>query len=288
MTICEFCGKEIPDGGICDCAESVEAAEEAAFEEEDTVDEDAYGEDADSGGNSIIDEINADNDETQKAAEEVNALDFLDSAPRPVREEEEEYQPQPAAEEREYRSERPAPQPAAPVQRRRRRTKAVMRRRRLAALAVIVLFFMGCSFVRNHTGYRGAVNRYWNCVVDKDGGTDYYSLGLPRVLIKHFKDTGEWENLIGNYQSLSERAVKLKRIKKKKRMTKDELRDAEEYLYNLARIYGAKTADGEIIADKGYFVTVVYKFGDDKILGGAYYVKIEGDGWKVLPHDMDT
>lgn len=287
MTICEFCGKEIPDGGICDCAESVEAAEEAVFEEEDTVDEDAYGEDADSGGNSIIDEINADNDETQEAAEEVNALDFLDSAPRPVREEEE-YQPQPAAEEREYRSERPAPQPAAPVQRRRRRTKAVMRRRRLAALAVIVLFFMGCSFVRNHTGYRGAVNRYWNCVVDKDGGTDYYSLGLPRVLIKHFKDTGEWDNLIGNYQSLSERAVKLKRIKKKKRMTKDELRDAEEYLYNLARIYGAKTADGEIIADKGYFVTVVYKFGDDKILGGAYYVKIEGDGWKVLPHDMDT
>ena len=288
MTICEFCGKEIPDGGICDCAESVEAAEEAVFEEEDTVDEDAYGEDADSGGNSIIDEINADNEENVEAAEEVNALDFLDSAPRPVHEDEEEYQPQPAVEEREYRSERPAPQPAAPVRRRKRRTKAVMRRRRLAALAVIVLFFTGCSFIRNHTGYRGAVNRYWNCVVDKDGGTDYYSLGLPRVLIKHFKDTGEWENLIGNYQSLSERAVKLKRIKKKKRMTKDELRDAEEYLYNLARIYGAKTADGEIIADKGYFVTVVYKFGDDKILGGAYYVKIEGDGWKVLPHDMDT
>ena len=70
MTICEFCGKEIPDGGICDCAESVEAAEVAVFEEEDTVDEDAYGEDADSGGNSIIDEINADNDETQEAAEE--------------------------------------------------------------------------------------------------------------------------------------------------------------------------------------------------------------------------
>lgn len=288
MTICEFCGKEIPDGGICDCAESIEAAEKAAFKEEDTVDEDAYGEDADSGGNSIIDEINADNEENGGTAEEVNALDFLDSAPRPVREDEEEYQPQPVAEEREYRSERPAPRPAAPVQRRKRRTKAVMRRRRLAALAVIVLFFMGCSFIRNHTGYRGAVNRYWNCVVDEDGGTDYYSLGLPRVLIKHFKDTGEWDNLIGNYQSLSERAVKLKRIKKKKRMTKDELRDAEEYLYNLARIYGAKTADGEIIADKGYFVTVVYKFGDDKILGGAYYVKIEGDGWKVLPHDMDT
>lgn len=288
MTICEFCGKEIPDGGICDCAESIEAAEEAVFGEEDTVDEDAYGEDADSGGNSIIDEINADNEENGGTAEEVNALDFLDSAPRPVREDEEEYQPQPVAEEREYRSERPAPRPAASVQRRKRRTKAVMRRRRLAALAVIVLFFMGCSFIRNHTGYRGAVNRYWNCVVDEDGGTDYYSLGLPRVLIKHFKDTGEWDNLIGNYQSLSERAVKLKRIKKKKRMTKDELRDAEEYLYNLARIYGAKTADGEIIADKGYFVTVVYKFGDDKILGGAYYVKIEGDGWKVLPHDMDT
>lgn len=41
MTICEFCGKEIPDGGICDCAESIEAAEEAVFGEEDTVEEDA-------------------------------------------------------------------------------------------------------------------------------------------------------------------------------------------------------------------------------------------------------
>ena len=61
-----------------------------------------------------------------------------------------------------------------------------------------------------------------------------------------------------------------------------------EFYSNLAKIYGAKAADGEIIADKGYFVTVVYRFGNDKILGGAYYVKIEGDGWKVLPHDMDT
>ena len=69
-------------------------------------------------------------------------------------------------------------------------------------------------------------------------------------------------------------------------MSKDELHDAEDYLYDLAHLYGAKTADGEIIADKGYFVTVIYKFGDDKILGGAYYVKMEDDCWKVLPHDI--
>lgn len=285
MTICEFCGKEIPEGEVCDCEESLQAAE--AYEEAENVDGAVYGDDADSGENSIIDEINGEygEEEAEETADEVNALDFLDSAPRRVQEEEPVYEPETV-------KETAAPRPAAPdprqIQRRRASRKALMRRRRCAALAVLILFFMGCSFIRNHTGYRGAVNRYWKCVVDEDGGTDYYTLGLPGVLIRHFKDTGEWENLIGNYENLSERAVKLKRIKKKKRMTKDELRDAEEYLYNLAKIYGAKTADGEIIADKGYFVTVVYKFGDDKILGGAYYVKIEGDGWKVLPHDMDT
>ncbi len=287
MTICEFCGKEIPDGGICSCDEALAAAENMPG-----VSDEIYGDDAEI---SISDEITEDtviDGPEQNSTDDVNVLDFLDNPQRPVYQEEEgeheqvtahvEYESN--AQPEQHYTERPAVQQTV---RRRVSKKAIMRRRRCAALAAILLFICGISFIHNHTGCRGAVHSYWKCVVDEDGGADYYTLGLPRVLIKHFKDTGEWKNLIGNYENLSAKAVKLKKIKKKKRMTKDELRAAEDYLYNLARIYGAKTADGEIIADKGYFVTVVYKFGEDKVLGGAYYVKIEGDGWKVLPHDME-
>ena len=172
------------------------------------------------------------------------------------------------------------------VQKRKARKKALMRRRRCAAVAVIFLLFSGIMFIRSHTGCRGAVHRYWNCVVSEDGGEDYYTFGLPKILIRHFEKTGEWSNLIDNYENLSKNAVKLKRIKKLKRMSNDELRDAENYLYKLVDVYGAEVPDGAIIADKGYFVTVAYRFGDEKVLGGAYYVKIEGEGWKVLPHDM--
>ena len=287
MAICEFCGKEIPDDGICGCEESLAAAEEAQFADEDTDTANTVSEDF--GTEDIIEDDSKPEDiPTEEAddADETDSLDFLDSAPRYVPENHQESVPDT---EKEYIPERESIQPTAqrPVQQRRRVNKKVLMRRRRCALAVIVLLFFMCfSLIRNHTGCRGAVHRYWNCVVDEEGGEDYYSMGLPKVLIKHFKDTGEWTNLIGNYESLSEKAVKLKKIKKVKRMSKDELRDSEDYLYDLAHLYGAKTADGEIVADKGYFVTVIYKFGDDKILGGAYYVKMEDDCWKVLPQDI--
>ena len=41
MTICEFCGKEIPDGGICSCDEALAAAENMPG-----VSDEIYGDDA--------------------------------------------------------------------------------------------------------------------------------------------------------------------------------------------------------------------------------------------------
>lgn len=290
METCKFCGKEIPDGGICGCEESLAAAEDASFSDEETETTDTISEDF--GITDIIEDDETEDIPTENeevSADETDPLDFLKSAPKYVPEEHEQtavpVQNTETLKDNEYIP--PAPQvPKRPAKRHRVSKKVLMRRRRLALVGILLVFFICFSAIRNHTGCRGAVHRYWNCVVDVEGGEDYYSMGLPKVLIKHFKDSGEWDNLITNYESLSKKAVKLKKIKKVKRMSKDELHDAEDYLYDLAHLYGAKTADGEIIADKGYFVTVIYKFGDDKILGGAYYVKMEDDCWKVLPHDI--
>ena len=286
MTICEFCGKEIADGEACDCEEALAAA---FISDADDIEESPEA----LGIGDIIEEDEAEESPAENdngSSDETDSLDFLDSAPPYVPENEQAEKPaetvkaEPESVQPRRNVQRKPQRP--PVRRKRVSKKVLMRRRRCALAAAVILLFMGCSFIKNHTGCRGAVHRYWNCVVDADGGTDYYSMGLPKVLINHFKDTGEWDNLIGNYENLSAKAVKLKKIKKVKRMSNDELRDAEDYLYDLAHHYGAKTADGEIIADKGDFVTVVYKFGEDKILGGAYYVKMEDDCWKVLPQDI--
>lgn len=291
MAICEFCGKEIPDGGICSCEEALAAAEEITY-----IGDDGASSETESDNFGIEDIIKEDaagdtpTEETEVSPDEIDSLHFLDSAPPyvPVNEKSAEPALQRVSEPvKKYQEQPQQSAEARPVQRRRVSRKTLMRRRRCALAVIVLMFFMCCSFIKNHTGCRGAVHRYWDCVVDEDGGTDYYSMGLPKVLINHFKDTGEWNNLIGNYESLSEKAVKLKKIKKVKRMSKDELRDAEDYLYDLAHYYGAKTVDGEIVADKGYFVTVIYKFGEDRILGGAYYVKMEDDCWKVLPQDIN-
>ena len=291
MAIWEFCGKEIPEGGICDYAASAADTETVLH----IGDEKVSSEDEISEKKDIIEDDKPEEpvtDETEKASDEPDPLGFLDSDPQYVPENNEEKAPD------EVKADVPPPttdnikpQPAAParpVQRRRRVSKkTLMRRRRCALVVILFLLFMGCSLIKNHTGCRGAVHQYWSCVVDEDGGENYYSMGLPKVLINHFKDSGQWDNLIDNYENLSEKAVKLKKIKSVKRMTKDELHNAESYLYDLAHYYGATTADGEIVADKGYFVTVIYKFGDDRILGGAYYVKMEDDCWKVLPQDIN-
>ena len=266
MAICDFCGKEIPDGSVCDCMRELfgsnfEYADENAAKPEAQVENKAASA---VDVRKILSEIQNKDDVPQNFFNERHFVPPLDDVYENT-----------AAES--Y---------SAPVRKKSRVTKKVLRRRRLYAIAVIFLLIFGVSFVRNHTGCRGTVHEYWNCVVDENGGKTYYTLGLPQILINHFESTGEWDGLINNYENLSKDAVKLKKIKKIKKMTKDELHDAEEYLNKIALMYGVEVPNGSIIADSGYFVTVIYKFGDDNVIGGAYYVQIEGEGWKVLPHDM--
>ena len=267
MAICEFCGKEIPDGSVCDCVMAI------LGDIPDKTDENVISNEAENEINEVpeVDVRNILNESRKDVSQDVSRNRQF--APRP--------------DIQEISSETPQIQQySAPVRKKRRVTKKVLRRRRLCAVAVIFLLILGVSFIRNHTGCRGTVHKYWNCVVDEKGGETYYTLGLPQILINHFENTGEWETLIDNYENLSKDAVKLKKIKKISKMTKDELHDAEDYLNNIALMYGVEVPSGAIIADNGYFVTVIYKFGDDNVIGGAYYVQIEGDGWKVLPHDM--
>ena len=265
MAICEFCGRIIPDGSVCKCLRDMfddnpEFMDENEEKPETEVENETVS--ADYVRNVLIEN----RDREFADYERVKAEQLSD------------YAEQPNYTEQTY---------SVPVRKKRRVSKKVLlRRRRFAALAIILLLIFGISFIRNNTGCRGTVHDYWKCVVSQNGGKTYYTLGLPQILINHFKDTGEWENLIENYENLSADAVKLKKIRKITKMTKDELHDAEKYLNHIADMYGVEVPSGAIIADSGYFVTVIYKFGDDNVIGGAYYVQIEGEGWKVLPHDM--
>ncbi len=287
MAICEFCGKEIPEGEICECTENAEIGLSEPTDvteiisDEETVIGDVTETDENTEEETVSDETadeeSTDEVQTDETDDDETAEDDTENA------ENTEYA-EPVVQE--YYQ--PKPQLSAEARRRRiARRKVKARRRRIAALIIIILFFWCISFIRNHTGVRGTVHKYWKCVVSEDGGEDYYTLGLPKYLIRHFEDTGEWTNLIENYENLSADAVKLKKISKIKRMSKDELRDAEKYLYGLIRRYGAEAPDGTIIADKGYLVTVIYIYGGEKTLGGAYYVKIQGEGWKVLPYNRN-
>ena len=90
METCKFCGKEIPDGGICGCEESLAAAEDASFSDEETETTDTVSEDF--GITDIIEDDETEDIPTENeevSADETDPLDFLKSAPKYVPEEHE-------------------------------------------------------------------------------------------------------------------------------------------------------------------------------------------------------
>ena len=169
MAICDFCGKEIPDGSVCDCMRELFGGIPENTDE-----------------NAVKPEAAAEN----KAASAVDVRKILSEIQN------KDDVPQNFFNERQFAppldevyENTAAESYSAPVRKKSRVTKKVLRRRRLCAIAVIFLLIFGVSFVRNHTGCRGTVHEYWNCVVDENGGKTYYTLGLPQILINHFEST---------------------------------------------------------------------------------------------------
>jgi hypothetical protein len=284
MAFCRFCGKQIPDGGVCDCA----AAQAKAKEENQVANVQESTEQAVESVKETASEVNNEAVQTaenvQETASQVNesssngykqlsgadiakkvdgiASDISENLPGSMK------------------NNKNAVYIAGCV------------------VAVIILILLMCLF---GGGPKSAVKNYIKASSSKRGGKTYYSYTLPKVVIKELKKEDDYDDLIDDFKDRvedtedelegKETMPKFDKIVKMEKLKRSDLNNAENYFELLCQIYDADDDDIEI--SKGYEIKVKLKNKDEdgdieRTKRMICVVKIKGDGWKIIPKSKDS
>ena len=158
----------------------------------------------------------------------------------------------------------------------------------IAGVVAFLVLVLVLIFIGNHTGAKGAANKYAKALTKKSGGKAYLSLTLPDDVIKEMKDDDEWKDAVEDYNDgmsdlLDDVKIKVKSVKKGSKLNKKALKGAEAY-------WEDQGAD-DPKAKKGYeFKIKLQKKEDgdkDTNTTKICVVKFKGEGWKVIPLDAD-
>ena len=132
-------------------------------------------------------------------------------------------------------------------------------------------------------GAKGTAKKFAKSLTKTNGAKTYYSLTLPDEYIDDLKDEDEWDDKLEDYNdsmedTLDDIKIKIKKIEKKDKLSKKELKGAEEYF---DYIY-----DCSVDVTKGYEFKIKLQANDDgdkdTTTQRICVVKVKGEGWKVI------
>lgn len=163
-----------------------------------------------------------------------------------------------------------------------------------ALLAVIITVIV---IVYNFTGSRGAARKYAKNVFSRSGGKTYYSMTLPDKLYDSLNGD-KFDDMVDDFNDENKKAaedykVKLKKIKKTEKLSKNQLNGAEKAFAQNAAKYDRSFAKASYSAKKGYIYELTYKIKDRQTKKTKKYtkevaaVKFNGEGWKIIDIDTD-
>ena len=316
MAFCKFCGKQIPDGGACDCEEAKKAAETAEKAENaaETVKEEAA-----QAAETVKEEAaKAVEKDEEKAAETVEkAEEKASEVVNEVRSDAVE-----AAQEAQQKAEDAAKQAGngfkqlsgadiakkvegitnsinekLPENVKKNKSLVYIAAGACAAL-LLCLILAVCSM---GGGANGTAKKYINNTYSKKGGKTFYSLMLPKAAIKELKEDDDFDDMVDDYNDRIEDLIddldgkatvpKFEKISRKEKMKKSQLNKAEDYFESICEMFDAD--DDDITVTQGYELKIKTKNKDED--GDVQHekdticvVKVKGDGWKVIPADADS
>ena len=271
MAFCKYCGKQIPEGGSCDCA-----ASKSAEEVKETVEK----------------EVNDAKDTAEKAADTVkDTASELKEKAGEVADKVGDSLKQGATKVDGLAGELSEKLPGGM----KNNKNAVY-----AAAAVILILIICLLCLLFGGGVKGAVKKYVNSASDKKGGKTFYSLSYPDSVIDALKDEDEFDDLVEDFNDNvedmlddledDETAPKFDKIIRQEKLKNSQIKAAEEYFEDMCEMYDADDDDIEI--SKGYEVKVRVKYRNED--GKKKHdtekicvVKIKGDGWKIIPLSAD-
>ncbi|MCR4796183.1 MAG: hypothetical protein K5898_13645 [Ruminococcus sp.] len=275
MAFCKFCGKQIPDGGSCDCAaskaerevkEKVEkevgnvqntaekAADSVADKAKDTAAElkEKAGDVADKVGDSL-----------KQGATKVDGLagELSEKLPGGMK-----------------------------------NNKSAV----YAAAGVILVLIICLICLIFGGGAKGTLKKFIKASSDDKGGKTILSLTLPDSAIDALKDDDKFDKMVKQINNRIEDQIddleddetipSYEKIIRKEKLTNSQLNAAEDYFSDICEQYDA---DDDIEVTKGYEFKVRLKYRDED--GKKRHeteklcvVKIKGDGWKVISSSADS
>ena len=316
MAFCKFCGKQIPDGGACDCEEAKKAAETAEKAENaaETVKEEAAqaAETVKEEAAKAVEKVEEKAAETVEKAEE-KASEVVNEVRSDAVE---------AAQEAQQKAEDAAKQAGngfkqlsgadiakkvegitnsinekLPENVKKNKSLVYIAAGACAAL-LLCLILAVCSM---GGGANGTAKKYINNTYSKKGGKTFYSLMLPKAAIKELKEDDDFDDMVDDYNDNIEDLIddldgkatvpKFEKISRKEKMKKSQLNKAEDYFESICEMFDAD--DDDITVTQGYELKIKTKNKDED--GDVQHekdiicvVKVKGDGWKVIPADADS
>ena len=316
MAFCKFCGKQIPDGGACDCEEAKKAAETAEKAENaaETVKEEAAqaAETVEEEAAKAVEKVEEKAAETVEKAEE-KASEVVNEVRSDAVE---------AAQEAQQKAEDAAKQAGngfkqlsgadiakkvegitnsinekLPENVKKNKSLVYIAAGACAAL-LLCLILAVCSM---GGGAKGTAKKYINNTYSKKGGKTFYSLMLPKAAIKELKEDDDFDDMVDDYNDRIEDLIddldgkatvpKFEKISRKEKMKKSQLNKAEDYFESICEMFDAD--DDDITVTQGYELKIKTKNKDED--GDVQHekdticvVKVKGDGWKVIPADADS
>ena len=327
MAFCKFCGKQIPDGGACECTAAKAAAEasEKAENAAETVKEEA-AKTVETVKDEAAKTVETVKEEAAKAVETVEekAADTVEKAEQKASEVVNEVRSDAieAAQNAQQNAGDAAKQASGgfkqlsgadiakkvegitnsineklPENVKKNKSLVYIAAGACAALLLCIIIGL-CSM---GGGAKGTAKKYINNTYSKKGGKTFYSLMLPKAAIKELKDDDKFDDMVDDYNDNIEDLIddldgketvpKFEKISRKEKMKKSELNKAEDYFESICEMFDADDDDIKVL--KGYELKVKTRSKDED--GDVQHdkdticvVKVKGEGWKVIPSDADS
>ena len=169
-----------------------------------------------------------------------------------------------------------------------------------ALIVFLVFFVLGLILGMNlaGSGTKGIVKSYVKAASSKKGGKTFYSLTMPDDAIKALKDMDKYDDKVDAYNDMIEDMIedlegkesvpKFDRIIRKKKLTKSQLKKAEQYFERIAEKYGAENADIKVTKGREVKFSTKHRNEDGDYKHENFticVVKVKGEGWKIIPSD---
>ena len=250
MAFCQFCGREIPDGSVCGCPGSQQAAaqnQQQVNNEQDQPQSNGQAPQQDQPQNQFNNAAQNAQAQFNNAAQKVEGIagDLSENLPGNMK-----------------------------------GNKNIVYIAGAAIVLVLLIIIIACC---SGGGAKGTAKKFAKSLTKANGAKTYYSLTLPDEYIDDLKDEDEWDDKLEDYNdsmedTLDDIKIKIKKIEKKDKLSKKELKGAEEYF---DYIY-----DCSVDVTKGYEFKIKLQANDDgdkdTTTQRICVVKVKGEGWKVI------